>query len=301
MLQEANETDKFLTYLRYELNRSDLTIEAYGEDIRQFSSYITGDKPDTFQPSTITVNDIRSWLGHLSRLGNSSTTIRRKTQSLRSFFQYLRKMKIIDRNPASEIILAKLPKRLPEFIKSDEITQILENYTSSDEFITVRNKLMLRLLFCTGIRRAELRGLMDKDFDFHKLEIKVTGKRMKQRIIPIDTVLANIIQEYMTLRDSSGKNNGYLFPGRNGMMSDRNIELAIRSTLQTASSHKKSPHVLRHSFATALLNNGAEINSVKELLGHTSIATTQIYTHISVSEIKSSYSKAHPRGKHNDN
>lgn len=291
------EKRKFLEYLRYELNRSPHTVEAYDRDLTLFISYITGGKPEEFDAVTITTNDIRSWISQLSAEGQSSRTIRRKTQSLRSFYRFLRKMYEMDVNPTSKIILAKLPKNLPEFVTGDGIKEILENYEAKSDYITERNRMILEILFCTGMRREELRILRDRDIDFHKREIKVTGKRNKQRIIPIDDGLAEKIREWQKMRDSEFPDSEILFPGREGeLMSARNLVYITKSTLAGSNSRKRSPHVLRHSFATSLISDGAELNSVKELLGHASISTTQIYTHVSIKEIRESYRKSHPRG-----
>lgn len=290
--------DRFLDYLRYELNRSELTISAYRHDLQQFAAFITGGKAESFCPADVETNDIRSWLGELAGIGNSPKTLRRKTQSVRSFFRYLRKTGLTEKNPASDIILAKTDKSLPEFVREEEMEEVLKNLNTKDDFISKRNHLIMLLLYSTGIRRAELIGLKDRDVDFIRLEIKVTGKRMKQRIIPIGTELAECVKEYIKARDKTEccSESDYLFKGRHGGMSEKSIGNIVKSSLAGTSSSKRSPHVLRHSFATSLLNHGAEINSVKELLGHASISTTQIYTHVSFSEIKQNYNKAHPRG-----
>lgn len=294
----VNAMDRFLDYLRYELNRSELTISAYKCDLQQFITFITGGKAERFCPVDVEMNDIRAWLGKLAGIGDSPKTLRRKTQSIRSFFHYLRKTGLIEKNPASDIVLAKTDKSLPEFVREEEMEEVLKNLNAKDDFISKRNHLMMLLLYSTGIRRAELIGLRDRDVDFTRLEIKVNGKRMKQRIIPIGTELAECVKEYIKARNETecGTESDYLFKGRHGSMSEKTVGNIVKSSLAGTSSSKRSPHILRHSFATSLLNHGAEINSVKELLGHASISTTQIYTHVSFSEIKQNYSKAHPRG-----
>lgn len=297
--KETGRPDAFLDYMRYELNRSELTVEAYGRDLRQFVDFVTGGKAETFAAEQTGRNDVRAWIGRLAEEGDSARTIRRKTQALRSYFKYLRRMGMAERNPADEVTLAKTEKPLPDFVRDEEMEEVLRNLGSGEDYQQKRDYLIMLLFYSTGMRRAELTGLRDRDVDLSKLEIKATGKRMKQRLIPIDRRLGEVIMDYMQARDVSEKRSdeGYLFPGRKGSLSERTVEKIVRQALAPTTGQKKSPHALRHSFATTLLNHGAEINSVKELLGHSSIATTQIYTHVSFAEIKRNYRRAHPRGE----
>lgn len=290
--------DNFLKYIRYELNYSTYTVLSYTFDLNQFIDYLTDKQADKFKPEDVTINDIRSWLNVLSREGKSPRTIRRKVQSLRAYFRYLAKVGKIKTNPAADIVLAKLNKSLPEFVREKEMADVLGVISSKDDdFIKVRNHLILALLYSTGMRQAELLGVCDCDIDFSKHEIKVTGKRNKQRIIPIAIEMCDEIRQYQQIRNNLyGKTSKQpLIVHRGKAMNRQALYYMVSRHLQSVSSHQKGAHVLRHTFATSMLNHGAGINSVKEILGHSSLATTQIYTHISLSELKTNYEHAHPR------
>lgn len=298
-------TDQFLSYLRHELNRSPLTVEAYGRDISQFADWLTNYNPDTLRPADITANDIRAWLASLARLSVSPRSLRRKAQSLRAFFHFLLKTKVIDSNPAKDISLPKIPKTLPDVVRADEVEGILrleEQLVADrpDDEETVRNNLIIEILYTLGIRRAELVAISDPDISPSAGEIKITGKRSKQRVVPVPEALMGKIAKWQHLRDS-------LWPGlpapvplfavKGKRISPRQVYDIVRKELDGTSARRKSPHALRHSFATAMLNEGADINSVKEFLGHASLSTTQIYTHISFAEMKKAYADAHPRAR----
>jgi integrase/recombinase XerC len=278
-------------------------------DLYQFIDFlIPGDNKSSFDPKSVSKSDIRAWLNNIGLAGDSARTIRRKTQSIRSFFKYLLIINEIDINPASGIILAKIEKPLPEFIREDEMESVLtsidiacnETKKAERRFVFLRNKLIMTMLYTTGIRQAELLGIKDSDINRYSKEIRVIGKRDKQRIIPISDELINDIDEYLTARNSlfpTTQSGNHLFTIKDKAMTQRTLYNIVHQNLSTTSSNKKSPHVLRHTFATSMLNNGADINSVKEFLGHTSLATTQVYTHISFAELKRSYDSAHPRGE----
>lgn len=295
--------DNFLKYIRYELNYSTYTVLSYSIDIRQFIGYITDNQPEKFIATDVTTNDIRSWLGQLSRQGRSQRTIRRKAQSIRAFYHYLNKQNIISTNPASDIILAKANKPLPEFVRDNEVFDLLrlsdDDSDSNKSYTEIRDRLILMILYSTGIRQAELLGIHDADIDYDRLEIRITGKRNKQRIVPIAQEMAQEIKEYQELRNQNFtlQHNPALLIHKGKAMSRNVLYNAIKKKLINASSHRKGAHVLRHTFATTMLNNGASLNSVKEMLGHASLATTQVYTHITLSELKSNYEHAHPRAQ----
>lgn len=294
----------FVGYLRHELNRSRLTVTAYEADLRQFIAFLGASS--SFDAASVTVADIRAWLAEMTRCGDTPRTLRRKTQSLRAFYRFLMRRKIVKTNPAADIVLAKADRPLPQFVREEEMENLLSADTEYEtDADSARDHLVMLMLYSTGMRRAELLGMKDSDVDFYRGEIRVTGKRNKQRVIPIARELADEISRYIALRDKETdekcriSRGEYLFHGPRGRLGEKLIAAIVARMLAGTSVVRKSPHVLRHTFATALLNNGAGINSVKELLGHASVATTQIYTHVSFAQMRSDYLKAHPRARHN--
>lgn len=289
--------EKFSSYLINELNRSVLTAEAYKRDLLQFASWLTAGKTESFSPSDVTVTDVRGWLSAVSSAGDSAVTLRRKTQSLRSFFRYLMKMGITDSNPADDITLAKKPRRLPAFVKEGEMEEILGREPS--DFKGIRDHLVLDILYTCGIRQAELLALKDSDINLHSCEAVVTGKGNKQRLIPLPRALVEEIAEWQRIRNTrhgiTADANTHLFESRNGNLSKATLYNIVKRNLSGAAAERKSPHILRHTFATAMLNDGASLDTVKEMLGHSSMASTQIYTHVSFAQLKRNYDTSHPR------
>ena len=288
----------FLKYLRYELNYSVHTVLSYGNDLRQFADFLARGDSEQLRLDDVSTNDIREWMMHLSNAGDCQRTIRRKVQSVRALYKYMQRRGLIDSNPAAMVELAKLPKRLPSYVRSENINALLDQDIDLADFTAVRNKLMLMMFYETGIRRAELIGLTDANVDTSAMQIKVHGKRNKDRIVPFGRELLGWIERYRHLRlqqvtcecdEFFVRENGKpLYPSL--------VYKVVHDALQAAGGTDKfSPHVLRHSFASAMLNNGAQLNNVKELLGHESLAATQIYTHITFSELKDNYQSAHPR------
>lgn len=291
---------RFIEYLSLELNRSKHTVEAYGRDITQFADWITTSEADEFEPCSVTTSDLRAWLGELAR-ASSPLTLRRKAQSIRAFFRWMLRIGEIRSNPAADLILAKAPKRLPEFVRETEIENIITK--EADDFSKKRSRFILLMLYSTGLRQEELRTITDDDIDFSLREVKVTGKRSKQRIIPLPDPLLAKIKEWQQLRDSRypdtipHRKQKPLIAGPHGFLSKKTLYDIVHSALGESSTSRKSPHVLRHTFATTMLNNGADLDSVREFLGHSSLATTQIYTHLSFAELKRTYRQAHPRSE----
>lgn len=300
-------TDEFTTYLRHELNRSQLTVEAYERDISQFVDWLSGGKPASFSPSAVTTSDIRAWIASLSREGNTPRTLRRKTQSLRAFFKFLLKKGDIPDNPTSNLTLPKIPHTLPDIVRTDELENILsaketQESLSENRENDLRSLLVTEILYTLGLRRAELIALNDRDITFDPGEIKVTGKRAKQRVVPAPMKLLQYIKEWQALRDSlwpALEEPKPLIVAKGRRITPSQVYSIVKKALAGSSSRKKSPHALRHSFATAMLNEGADLNSVKEFLGHSSLSTTQIYTHVSFAEMRKAYDSAHPRAKKN--
>ncbi|MCH5234184.1 MAG: tyrosine-type recombinase/integrase [Muribaculaceae bacterium] len=294
---------KFLDYMRYELNRAPLTIEAYGLDISQFQEWLSPDNPEKVDFASVTTNDVRAWLASLAKAGDTPRTLRRKIISLRALFRWMMKSGVIKSSPIRDVPLPKISKPLPDLIKPIEIENAILNLEKEEESSFNSMKvLIVDMLYSLGIRRAELIGLNDSDIAFNKGEIKVTGKRSKQRVIPVPQKLMDKIKDWQLLRDremEKPENESPLFLIKGKRITPNQVYKIVNEALAESTARKKSPHALRHSFASGMLNGGAEIDSVREFLGHASLATTQIYTHVSLNEIKKAYSAAHPRSSQN--
>lgn len=297
----------FLTYLRCELNYSAHTVLSYGTDIKQFANFITGGHPEGIDPLTITPSDIRSWVFHLAEHNVTQRSIRRKVSALSSMFNYLMRHNGLQTNPALELPLAKIPKTLPVYIRPQEMEEILgppgDETPLPTAFTPLRDRLIVLMFYSTGIRRAELIGLLDRDVDTIRGELKVLGKRNKERIIPFGKELAETIDRYRQVRAATTAcaNPEHLFTRPDGR--PLSPAIVLRVVKQALTGHtlasRLSPHTLRHSFATDMLNNGADLPGVQQLLGHKSLETTQVYTHITYRELKQNYKLAHPRAQKN--
>jgi len=291
--------DDFLQYLRYEKNYSSHTVLGYHTDLRAFCSFLQVEEID-FQPSQVTPQTVQQWVLFLSEEKMSPRSIVRKISALKTFWRYLQKNGKAEHNPTTKTVLPKREKPLPAFFKPDEMKGILDERFLTENYETLRNHLMVELLYATGIRRAELLGLKDSDIDFSAQTLRVLGKRNKERILPLGQEVCIDMKTFISLRNSTiERRENFLFLLKNGkQLYPAAVNRIVRqmstgfSTLQ-----KRSPHVLRHSFATAILNGGGDINAVKELLGHASLAATQVYTHTSFEGLHEIYQKAHPRGK----
>lgn len=232
--------------------------------------------------------------------GNEAKTINRKISSLRSLYKFLRRNELITTNPMIQVRAPKIPKRLPVVITEQKMDTLLDGgFDFSDGFSGLRDRLIIELLYGTGIRLAELVGLKDEDIDIYGQQIRVLGKRNKQRIIPVHTSLAKLISDYKFQKLSQNfdnKSNTLIVTDNGRDVYPKFVYRTVRTVLSAISTHdKKSPHILRHSFATSLLNRGADLNAIKELLGHSSLAATQVYTHNSVEKLKAIYKQAHPK------
>lgn len=291
--------DSFLDYLRYERNYSNYTIEAYSKDLRQFEEYVKLNKESVFVPGDVDADLVRSWIVSLMDEKISPVSVNRKLSSLKSFFKFLMKQGSISVNPLRLITGPKTKKPLPYFVRDKEMELLLDGDGFDEDFEGVRDRLILEMLYDTGIRRSELIGIQDSDVDFGAMQIRVTGKRNKQRLIPFAEGLKNLIQAYTEVRNREvGLESGWFFVRKNGEQLSAGIVYTIvkKKLSEIPTLAKRSPHVLRHSFATSMLNNGAELNAVKELLGHSSLASTSVYTHTTFEELKKVY-HAHPRAK----
>ena len=291
--------DSFLDYLRYERNYSNYTIEAYSKDLRQFEEYVKMNKDNRFVPEEVDADLVRCWIVSLMDEKISPVSVNRKLSSLKSFFKFLMKQGSISVNPLRLITGPKTKKPLPYFVRDKEMELLLDGDGFDEDFEGVRNRLILEMLYDTGIRRSELIGIHDSDVDCETMQIRVTGKRNKQRLIPFAEGLKNLIQAYTEVRNREvGSESGWFFVRKNGEQLSAGIVYNIvkKKLSEIPTLAKRSPHVLRHSFATSMLNNGAELNAVKELLGHSSLASTSVYTHTTFEELKKVY-HAHPRAK----
>lgn len=291
--------DSFLTYIRCELNLSVHTVDAYRRDLNQWADFATDSHPEKLHPQSITTNDLRLWIASRSRQGDSPRTIKRKVQALRAFFHYMMKRKGMVENPAQELILAKTDRPLPVYVRQSETEKILDSELDTTDFIKVRDRLIIMLIYETGLRCSEVRQLEDADVNTQKGELKVLGKRNKERIIPFGRELSEMIDIYRHLKTQTiptGSVKELLVRPNGEPLYRKLIYNVVHSELETCTTcRRKSPHVLRHSFATDMLNNGADLHSVQQLLGHQSLATTQVYTHITYRELKQNYQLAHPR------
>ena len=293
-------SDAFIHYLRYERNFSTHTLEAYARDIEQFESYIReNSENETFEPKSIDSDLIRNWIVFLLDRKIKSSSVNRKISSLKTFFKYLAKQGEVAENPLRFITGPKTGHPLPYFVKEKEMNQLLDGDDFDTGFEGVRDRLLLEMLYETGIRRSELINIKLADVDFELFQLKVTGKRNKERIIPFAKRLDDMMKYYLEMRkEIASAGNPWFFVRKNGEpFSPAVVYNIVRKRLSVIPMlAKRSPHVLRHSFATGMLNDGAELNAVKELLGHSSLASTAVYTHITFEELKKMY-HAHPRAK----
>lgn len=312
--------DDFISYLKGERGASPLTVRAYARDLQEFTEFIAasvGADPSGIDLMAATQADVRAWIASLSAAESRSSTLARKLQSLRSFFNYLCRHRGLETNPAKRLRAPKPDKPLPAFVPESQTQALIDNefraadriephLTLDKRFEACRNRLIVLMLYSTGMRAAELTGLKDANVDTARRELKVLGKRNKERVIPFGDELAEAISDYRALRTEMAStfgieaSGGPFFIRRDGQPVYYGLVYGVVNRALTdarVSSPRRSPHVLRHSFATDMLNNGADLAAVQQLLGHSSLATTQRYTHLSMREIFENYSRAHPRAQ----
>ena len=300
--------ERFIRYIQYEKRYSSHTVSAYKSDLDQFINYLNNPDQKTpppgaefTHPSQITHHHIRNWMVELMNHEIMARSVNRKIATLRKYFKFLVQEGEITVNPASKINAPKIPKNLPVIVEDVKLTKMLDdNVVFGSDFKGLRDKLIIEMLFGTGMRLSELLGVKDSDINVYEGTIKVLGKRNKERIIPINNELKLLLTEYQQLKknqDFFNNNSSALIVTDKGANAyAKLIYLTVHKYLSYISTQdKKSPHVLRHTFATTLLNRGADLNAIKELLGHANLNATQVYTHNSVERLKSIYKQAHPK------
>ena len=289
--------DRFLDYLRHERNRSPLTVTSYSEDFKKFEEYFQAlDGQPTWE--TIDGDIIRNWMEQMVDGGNSTTTVARRLSALRSLYKFALSRHLVDKDPTVSIRAPKLKKPLPSFLQEEQMDRLLDSDLWGDDYKSTCARTIIMTFYETGIRRAELIGLRDADVDFVNRQLKVTGKGNKQRIIPFGEELADALRHYLSARDEvvPKQEEAFFLSEKGCRLGVGQVEAMVKRHLRLVSSMKKlSPHVLRHTFATAMLNHGAGIESVRRLLGHASASTTEIYTHTTFEQLKRVYQDAHPR------
>jgi integrase/recombinase XerC len=290
--------ESFLQYLQVEKRYSPHTVRSYQNDLDQFFLFLSSmGLPDDMV--SVTSHDIRAWI--VSMLDNNYTTVsvHRKISCLRVFYRYLRKEGILKSDPMDKIVLPKRKKTLPVFVEEEALVNLLDNYRFTNDFAGIRDRTIIEFLYLTGMRRSELIGLRNPDVDLSDCSVKVTGKRNKQRIIPIVKPFIKRLEEYIKVRDENvvPESNGWFFiTDKGNKLYDKYVyNVANRYLAMVTTIEKKSPHILRHTFATHMLNRGADLNSIKELLGHANLSATQVYTHNTFEKLKKVYKQAHPR------
>ena len=287
----------FMNYLLLERNYSERTIVAYEADLREFEEYFK--KTDAeLDFRSVHSDNVRNWMVSLMDEGRSETSVNRKLSSLRSFYRFLLRRKEITVNPMLKVVGPKKKKPLPSFVREKDMDRLLDECSFGEGFEGYRDRTILEMFYATGMRLSELIGLNDADVDFSAKLIKVTGKRNKQRLIPFGNELAEDLHLYIKVRNEvmpQGAEAFFVLKDGKRMYPMAVYRIVKRNLSRVVSLKKRSPHVLRHTFATAMLNDSAELRSVKELLGHESLATTEIYTHATFEELKKVYEQAHPR------
>ena len=290
--------DDFLNYLRYERNRSDLTVRSYERSLRDFESYFKN-RESHLSWESVDSDIIRDWMESMMDKGDMASSVNNRLSAVRSFFRFALSRGMVDVDPAHAVTGPKKQKPLPYFMREADMDRLLDQPQMwSDSYADVRARTIIILFYETGIRLAELIGLNDLDVDFGQHQLKVTGKRNKQRIVPFGDELEQVLKEYIRQRDEQPLKleSALLLNDKGCRFTRHQVEAIVKRHLsQVTTMKKRSPHVLRHSFATAMLNHGAGLESVRRLLGHESVATTEIYTHTTFEQLKKVYENAHPR------
>jgi len=289
--------ESYLNYLRYEKRYSVHTIRSYETDLDQFLEFL--ENSDSGDIAEIDFRGVRAWIVSLMEKGISGRSVNRKITTLRSFFKFLMREQVIDKNPMDKIVPPKTTKQLPHFVEQDKMETLLDDYEFGDDFNGVRNRLLIDVLYITGMRLAELINLTISSINMNDLSIKVLGKRNKERLIPFNPAYADVFKKYLALRKETFPqiDHDYFFVTNKGArLYEKFVYRVVNRYLRFVTTmDKKSPHILRHTFATHMLNRGADLNAIKEILGHANLSATQIYTHTTFEKLKTIYKQAHPR------
>lgn len=293
-----NYQESFISYLKYEKRYSPHTVIAYKNDLDQFVLYYTNSVGE-FDVKRVDTKIVRQWVVSLMEEKLAPRSVSRKVTTIKAFYKFLMKGGIVDKNPAKNLTLPKIRKKLPGFVEENNLNHLLDDGFFDDSFTGVRDKLIVSLLYGTGIRMAELLHLKDSDFETQEFLIRVLGKRQKERIIPYPREINQLLSKYITIRNREigNLNERLLVTAKGKPVYEKLVYRIVTGNLAKVTSlEKKSPHVLRHTYATHLMNKGADLNAVKELLGHSNLAATQVYTHTTFEKLHDIYKQAHPRG-----
>lgn len=297
--------EKFIEYIRVERRYSPRTVEAYRDDLRDFCAFL-GWEIAEFNPIELDEGDVKAWVIQMLDNGASPRSVRRRLSSLHSFYKFLLRLDLVKKDITRMVVAPKVDKPLPVFFKPSEMERATAEEDAADDFESIRDCLIIEMLYQTGMRQAEMLGLKDSDVDLVQGQVRIFGKRRKERIVPIGEKLVEQIRRYLAVREEASgtslssssssffihvKSDGEVMP-----LTKSRLYSIVRARMGEVSTLKKhSPHVLRHTFATTMLNNGADIRTIQTLLGHSSLAATQVYTHTTFDQLKAAYQQAHPR------
>lgn len=293
-----NHKESFLQFLQIEKRYSLHTVRSYRNDLDQFANFLS-DNEMLSDVNDITSHQIRAWIVYLIDNGISPVTVHRKISCLRRFYNYLRKEGIVKTDPLEKIVLPKQKKKLPVFVEEEALDRLFDSVNFGNDFSGLRNRTIIEMLYMTGIRRAELTEIRYEDVSLSDATVRVTGKRNKQRIIPLSQLFVTRLREYVGARNkivSDTAGSWFFITDKGNKLYDKYVYNIVKAYLSMVTTiEKKSPHVLRHTFATHMLNRGADLNAIKEFLGHANLSATQIYTHNTFEKLKRIHKKAHPR------
>jgi len=293
-----SQKESFLKHLQFEKRYSAYTLRSYKTDLDQFEAFCQSvDRNLVVDKADFRI--IRSWVVSMIEGGLEARTVNRKITTLKSFYKYLLRQQLITVNPMDKVLAPKQNKRLPQFVEEDKINMLLDEYEFSHDFAGIRNRLIIEMFYITGMRLSELIHLKDKDVDFNNLTVRVLGKRNKERLIPFHQTYLKVFKDYISLREQtfgSPEHDHFFVTDKGKVLYEKFAYRVVNHYLRFVTTmEKRSPHVLRHTFATHMLNKGADLNAIKEILGHANLSATQVYTHNTFEKLRTIYKQAHPR------